>query len=599
MTEENPTPIEPVPESIPEIVPEPVQEVQDPTKLAHDRHEQQRKLRARKGMRMSIIFGVRDRAQYAKKVIRSLLVQDIHRDLYDIVVVDFGSQDDLKTYIDLIKANNIKYIAIPKAKQYDRARAFNVGAKATENHLLVFTESDLLFPKYALRMIRDYIVEHEGKVLSVQQKHLQKLETAIIIGKTYSDYGEILAKIDLNSRPCTHGCIATERPVFEELGGFDEDYSGESHEVNDFMERAEQNNNAKVVLEDVHVLHMWHNEITKESEGYYWELYNRKRQIASQVRNINREWGVLVPKRPKVLFMMSPQVWEPGSICKRVGEFLYPYYEIEMCGAREDLRGKTTRKYDLVFSIDWRLPHKVPENCRIACGIFDYISWNDGVVHNVPPQIMQDRLQHFDAIAVPCRDLREIFVSYHPNTFYTPVGVDTEIFRPLKYKRRVSGKFTVGWVGKPENQHTVEGYLEHIKPICNHIPDVELFSAPGGEDINGPTQMLGFYNAIDVLVLFHDTLGDMKSILEAMSCGIPVITTKVSDTQELIENNANGIIIPRNEEELTNAIIRLKDNADYRKRMGQYARETITRQWDWRDKAIYWKMFFDSIMEVE
>lgn len=565
----------------------------------HEIHEAKRKRRARRGMKISIILGVRNRAQYAKKAIRSIMVQDLHRDYFEVIVVDFGSGDDLKEYLEMTKWNNLTFLSVPQAKQYERARAFNIGAKHAKNRILVFTEADLLFPKYALRTIRDQVVANEKEITLIRQKNLQKIETAVIISKTYSDYAQLLQKIDFDNRPESGGCIVIEKPEFEELGGFDEDYAGESYEVVDFIDRAQQNGLRKHEIEDFNVLHMWHNELKKEPEGYFWELLNRKRNIASPARNQNRQWGALIPRRPKVLFMLSPQMWESGSICKRIGEFLHAYYDVEMCGAREILRGKTSRKYDIVYTIDWRLPKEFQPNSRFITGVFDYISWNDGMLHNVVPEAMQKRLELFEAVSVPCRDLKEIITDYHPNTFYTPVAVDTEMFRPLLYKRRVSHSFTVGWVGKEEKEHTVEGYLEHVKPICNLLPDVELFSAPGGEDVNGPTQMLGFYNAIDVLVVFDETKGDSKTILEAMACGVPVITTRIGEVENIIENNANGMIIPRNEEALTEALTRLKDQKNFRLKMGELARATVVKRWDWRDKVHYWKQLFDVAMEIK
>ena len=259
----------------------------------HERHELRRKLRARRQMKMSIIFGIRNRAQYAKKVIRSLLVQDLHRDFYEIVIVDCGSEDDLKEYLDQIKVNNIRYVCVPKSKQYDRARALNIGANIAQHRILIFTEADLLFPKYALRMIRDQVINAENQVVSVRQKNLQKLETAIIIGKTYSDYGEMLAKVDLDNRESLEGCIAVERPEFEAVGGFDEDYAGEAYEVQDLIERLQRNGATRCEMEKVHVLHMWHNQFKRAQEGYFWELYSRKQQIATPVRNQNKKWGTI------------------------------------------------------------------------------------------------------------------------------------------------------------------------------------------------------------------------------------------------------------------------------------------------------------------
>jgi len=525
-----------------------------------------------------------------------LLVQDLHRDLYDVVVVDFGSQDDIAEYVNLIKASNVHYLPVSGATQYDRARAYNIGARHLQSEILVFSEADLLFPKHALRTIRDQIIQSEKQVCIIQQKNLEKLETAVVIGKTYSDYGEILKKAKIEDRPGINGCIALERQHFEAIGGFDEDYAGESQEVIDFVERLQQNNIQKSMCEQLYTLHMWHNEFPKDKDGYFDELYRRKRQIATPVRNANKDWGILVKKKPDVMFMLSPRVWESGAIYKYVSQFLKPHYHIDMCGARAELRGKSARKYDIVYTADWRLPVKFhSESSKFVAGIFDFISWNDGVEHNMPSERLRQRLELFEAISVPCRRLKEILIDFHPNTFYTPIGVDTEIFKPLKEKRRVSKNFTVGWVGKPEREHTIEGYLEHVKPICNQLPGIDLFSAPGGEDINGFMQMLGFYNAIDVLVVFHETAGDCKSILEAMSCGVPVITTRIGDVDEIVESGVNGIVIARNEQSLTEALITLQTKVEYRLQMGKAARETVVKKWDWRDQIHYWKEFFDFI----
>jgi glycosyltransferase involved in cell wall biosynthesis len=83
-----------------------------------------------------------------------------------------------------------------------------------------------------------------------------------------------------------------------------------------------------------------------------------------------------------------------------------------------------------------------------------------------------------------------------------------------------------------------------------------------------------------------------------MACGLPVITTRVGDVQDIIENNVNGIVISRNEAELLEALLTLKEKPEYRLKMGQIARETVVKQWDWRDVVHYWKTLFDKVMEI-
>jgi len=56
-------------------------------------------------------------------------------------------------------------------------------------------------------------------------------------------------------------------------------------------------------------------------------------------------------------------------------------------------------------------------------------------------------------------------------------------------------------------------------------------------------------------------------ILEAMACGVPVITTSVGGNPELIENGYNGILVEyNNKEQLKEAILELWNDAELREK---------------------------------
>ena len=66
------------------------------------------------------------------------------------------------------------------------------------------------------------------------------------------------------------------------------------------------------------------------------------------------------------------------------------------------------------------------------------------------------------------------------------------------------------------------------------------------------------------------------SLLEAMSCKLPIVATKVPGNIELIEHCVNGILVPpKNAHALKEAILTLLDDADMRNKLGDKARDTI------------------------
>ena len=77
-------------------------------------------------------------------------------------------------------------------------------------------------------------------------------------------------------------------------------------------------------------------------------------------------------------------------------------------------------------------------------------------------------------------------------------------------------------------------------------------------------------NNADVFILPSYTEGLPISILEAMSYGLPVISTPVGGIPEVIEDGENGFLItPGDKVSLYNAIIKLITNKELRKSMGE------------------------------
>ncbi len=86
--------------------------------------------------------------------------------------------------------------------------------------------------------------------------------------------------------------------------------------------------------------------------------------------------------------------------------------------------------------------------------------------------------------------------------------------------------------------------------------------------------------AMDLFVLpSYGIEGVPQGIMQAMSCGLPVIATTVGSIPEAVEADKTGLLIPpQNPEELARALSRLLDDARLREQFGQAGRDKAVRQ---------------------
>lgn len=67
-----------------------------------------------------------------------------------------------------------------------------------------------------------------------------------------------------------------------------------------------------------------------------------------------------------------------------------------------------------------------------------------------------------------------------------------------------------------------------------------------------------------------------KALLEAASCGKPIVTTDVPGCREIVRDQDNGLLVPlRNAKALSTALLRLIENPELRLQMGKRGREIV------------------------
>jgi glycosyltransferase involved in cell wall biosynthesis len=104
----------------------------------------------------------------------------------------------------------------------------------------------------------------------------------------------------------------------------------------------------------------------------------------------------------------------------------------------------------------------------------------------------------------------------------------------------------------------------------------------------GPTrqEVLTFFRAADIFALPSLWEGLPISILEAMALGVPTISTDINAIPEALKDAETGLLIKAGSSNaLAEAILRLKDDPELRKRLAQNGREFVLANFDERDAA--------------
>lgn len=188
-----------------------------------------------------------------------------------------------------------------------------------------------------------------------------------------------------------------------------------------------------------------------------------------------------------------------------------------------------------------------------------------------------------------------------------PYSVDTNVFRPPVNKsqdRLAAGlgekQFVLGFLGKAgANQSNRKGLdvLEAVlKAAAQHLGNISLvLVGPGWESLAGRVRAAGVhviqrqyksteetvqaYALMDALLVTSSEEGGPCTVLEAMACEVPVITSIVGHVSEVVFDGRTGFTCPsRNPREYLVRLQRLAGDRELRRRIAAEAREFIHRE---------------------
>jgi glycosyltransferase involved in cell wall biosynthesis len=147
----------------------------------------------------------------------------------------------------------------------------------------------------------------------------------------------------------------------------------------------------------------------------------------------------------------------------------------------------------------------------------------------------------------------------------------------------------------------VRDLIAAIPRVAEHVPSARfvLCGSDHNGDIHGAVriagvedfvEMPGFVSGQDklewlqrasVFVLPSYAEGMPVAILEAMAVGLPIVTTPVGATPDVVEDGVNGFLIePGDVSQLAARLIQLLQDENLRREMGQRNREKVLAEYD-------------------
>ena len=182
------------------------------------------------------------------------------------------------------------------------------------------------------------------------------------------------------------------------------------------------------------------------------------------------------------------------------------------------------------------------------------------------------------------------------------LGVDTMQFSPadkVAAKKRLGIEphvLVIGYVGRISYEKNVAVLLEAFKRIKTEFNAVLMIVGSGVhmkmfENVPD-VKLMGFQydvvpylQAMDVFVMPSLTETTSLATLEAMSCGVPVITTRVGFLKDYVRKGYNGLTFPRgNTYTLVSHLRKMLSDAQMRAALGEHARQTA-HSFSWENTA--------------
>jgi len=212
--------------------------------------------------------------------------------------------------------------------------------------------------------------------------------------------------------------------------------------------------------------------------------------------------------------------------------------------------------------------------------VFDYYHGDPSISPQFLPLLdtLKSRKHHFHRIRVSHSGIESLLKNegFDKKVFRIPIGINSDWFpfKSIQEKRLLREKYNIpqsavvigsfqkdgnGW-GDGNEPKYIKGpdiFLEVIKILKSRIPELlVLLTGPsrgymkrGLEELKIPyhhyllndyREIGNYYRVLDAYIVASREEGGPKAVLEAMASGVPLVSTRVGQAQDLVQHEVNG-----------------------------------------------------------
>jgi 1,2-diacylglycerol 3-alpha-glucosyltransferase len=220
-----------------------------------------------------------------------------------------------------------------------------------------------------------------------------------------------------------------------------------------------------------------------------------------------------------------------------------------------------------------------------------------------------------DAVVAPSRQLAEVLLRYGVTRPIStiPTGLSLQDFAGgdgAAFRRRFGvapERPVMLLVGRVAHEKNIGFLLRVLAEVRRSVPNVLFVVAGEGPALRGLMRaavkdaladnvlfvgyldrggaLLDCYRAADVFVFASRTETQGLVLLESLALGVPVVSTAVLGTKEVLENAAGAVVVREDVTEFAAAVTRVLTEPALRARLASAGRDFVARQWSSREMA--------------